>query len=266
MRRGTQDVGLITNDLGIEVIGVNLGWDFVAEHEWGIKKLRAALGIPEVPVGYMERRINPRTDVVFQDRNEGREAVLFYSPAWGGRKQDGFKDFPELREAPRTYDGIVGAWCDGDFGVHATTPESVAALRMVYAAFQAGNCVLTYGGSNTPFGNSGLCLVDITKISNTYLHERIEADHLGIKLAKLTKKTQDEVEQAWKDVGGHVWLAGHPTNKPWFALVTKSFAEDGEEQTFLLNPSDQKIFAFGYYTLEQLLAWPKGEGPIWANK
>ena len=43
MRSGSHDANILIHD--DEFIGVNLGWDFTAEHEWGIKDLTRDFGI-----------------------------------------------------------------------------------------------------------------------------------------------------------------------------------------------------------------------------
>jgi len=50
MRRASQGSELIYNDDGT-FLGVNCGWDFTSEHEWGIKNLEAAFGIDREAIG-----------------------------------------------------------------------------------------------------------------------------------------------------------------------------------------------------------------------
>ena len=46
MRRAYQDFGFIIEDE--QFYGVSLGYDYCAEHEWGIKDMKEDLGIPEL--------------------------------------------------------------------------------------------------------------------------------------------------------------------------------------------------------------------------
>ena len=51
-----------------EIIGVNLGWDFCSEHEWGIDKIIRHLGIPtsEEPENF---GLKGRTSTVFNEKD-----------------------------------------------------------------------------------------------------------------------------------------------------------------------------------------------------
>ena len=47
MRTASQDYAIITSEDGKEFLGIALGYDYCAEHEWGIKEIKQRFAIPE---------------------------------------------------------------------------------------------------------------------------------------------------------------------------------------------------------------------------
>ena len=47
MRRASQDYMIITDESGEQFLGIALGYDYCAEHEWGIKDIKSRFAMPE---------------------------------------------------------------------------------------------------------------------------------------------------------------------------------------------------------------------------
>src|SRR6185436_440352 len=56
MKYATHDNGLIRDEQG-NLVGVNLGWDFTAEHEWGVRGIKQDLGVDGKGYGPDRHRI-----------------------------------------------------------------------------------------------------------------------------------------------------------------------------------------------------------------
>ena len=87
MRRGYKEFGIIEEN-GI-FYGISLGWDFCAEHEWGIKGLKRILGINSDNLGIKGRTITKNDEVIFI--KDKKQALLRTKP-WNYKPEHKIKD------------------------------------------------------------------------------------------------------------------------------------------------------------------------------
>ena len=69
MRQAYSNIDWIKS--GEEIVGINLGFDFCSEHEWGIKELQSLLEIPKLNrnnAGYESRKINSNKNIFIWEK------------------------------------------------------------------------------------------------------------------------------------------------------------------------------------------------------
>lgn len=256
------------------LVGVFLKGDSTAQHECGIDRLKQRLGINREPdqFGIEHRRakfINETVGVFYEGK---KYALLLVVDRWKfGRYKElmaaktpmkKILDWLDLRFY-RDEVELAGAWDDRNFAIAARTKPARQQLKQVYQALVDGDlCVMTGGGSINPFDRGGLALGIISNIPQEIKDDLHEAD-----------KDAYELDQAAKATG--IYDIIHRSN--YFALsprwVKEMRSADDWKDTkhpvvFWLNPHDQRRNASGYFSVEELTAWIRGEaedGPI-ANR
>lgn len=272
MRKGLKDNGIITSENG-QVIGINLGWDFVSEHEWGIPEIRNAFGISDTvtrkSLGADVRLItNVPGGLLFLDFEDA--VYLVYSdsldPEW--RKLVSAKE-PSQDDLDRMlsfYEGetISTAWSESDFGIrvqkdpkdHLETHKMV--LGQVYEAFLEKDIIIFLGGGENSFGNSGLVIAIRSRIPEDVLEtmKKSDEDYLNLQDAVEEIERAVNLKKKLKDAG-----------KKYYALSPHWRQDNNSSPTkhlviFWLNPCEQRENNYGWFTVEELLEWIEGKGPI----
>jgi hypothetical protein len=279
MRRAFNNPDFLYHDN--KLVGVNLGFDFCAEHEWGVKGIREKLGIGEIgnPPG-IQTRINTSNDVYlfhsFKRKGE-KYAVMFSLTAvrnryWGADRHndpidvkiknyinDHFKQAKSwlgeslagLRESEkeRNKDNhITCQWAEEDFEIFVHGEEFVNNLKQIHEAYTAKN--ISLGGNYC--GNSftkqlGLSFFIVSNMPQEWIDRCMQADEEQIQIQKMVEDTKI------KDI-----LA--KASKTYYALSPR-FDANGC-LSFWLNPCDQKNNNFGWYSVEDLKEWALGKGKI----
>ena len=249
MRRGN-DGELVYDDSG-ELVGVNLGADFVSEHEWGIEDIKNAFGI-----GLDKKAIGGDRYLVTCLPTKPKTT---YSPSFREFKADGAKGFCFCVDKPREVtfyphnddNGIVGAWSDRTFAVCAKHEKAIDALREIYTALLKKDAFFMLPGTNNPFGNSGLHILIASKISTD-----IKANWRDVHLADIA------IREEWAKEAGDLEQELKNAGCSWFSLFSRIIrTKEGQLKTWL-NPMDQQNNDFGWFTVADLKQWAKGEGPI----
>lgn len=255
-------------------VGVNLGADHVSEHEWGIKYIRQSFGMDDQAVG-LERRIvravpvprdyQPRLQPIFvrgvrqQVAAEGQFVGFFF---------DVRSEIPhELSYGFQ--DGLATAWSERAFGVRLNEPtepskrpgkrskktfgekflRDAANLKELYDAFSSLDVAIWLGGGG-PFRNAGLCLAIASRLPGTLTAPWKEHDEEVIKLKADVEAIG--IEEELRSAG-----------KRWFALSPR---RDGEKILFWLNPLEQDIHNYGWFSVEDLRLWAKDQGPVMGGR
>jgi hypothetical protein len=230
-----------------KLLAVNLGADYCAEHEWGIKKLKEMFGISDKisDYGLKRRKVSklPKNFCWISDASRGG----FVVSNWFARVPADFLVDSELAGK-----GLRTAWSESDFGAIADTPEEIEKLQEIYKAFEKKNIIVCFSKTLLPaFENPGLCLVIADRLDKSILDEWKKADKEAHQLRKDVEKTG--VEKLLKEKGCQ-----------YFALSPQR-QEDGSIQ-YWLNPYDQDRNNFGWYRLEDLQDWAEGKGKIPMSK
>lgn len=201
MRKASNDYGIIVIDN--KFIGFALGYDYCAEHEWGIKDLRKLCGIPESSkenMGVKSRSITVCPPLVFNEEKVKKQkyAYLYTGCKYNTQEEnekniprdisdykETFKwrlkyaeNHPDVKRNERVDDAIISAWDGGSFGLAVMGEKEVEYLKELYQAIQDKN--LTIASTNlraiNPFAGTSLCLLITDRIPQETLDAMYKAD------------------------------------------------------------------------------------------
>jgi hypothetical protein len=260
--RSAHDNGLLKE--GEKLIGINLGADFVSEHEWGIKGIRQLFGMKETGHG-LAKRTATKTPVArdwktMQMVNGARlietkkETILVVGE---GQIPEDIKDVHRCFNLGRYDDKLVTAWDDKSFGINAEKKEECEAVRALHAAILNNDVAIWVGGAGV-FQNGGLIVCIASAIPAEKAQILADADVDRENLKKAADATG--IEERLKKVG-----------KKWFALSPSWLSKDMETVNgprksvhpvmFWLNPFAQDKHNYGWFTVEELDQWATDQGP-----
>ncbi len=277
MRRGTTGTMLVTSPIvngpqdktGGQFIGVKFGVDGCAEQEMGIDELKKAFGISNKPtrikgfsrlikpdlIGADARTITtlPKGLRFFEDL--AGYAYLVYDKRLAGQTTWSSKELDEIMDGSHHYEPLA-SWDYRSFGIRIKNDAlniGATLLGQLYEAFKRKD-VMIYIGKSTPFGDSAFTIAIRSRLSKEVFEEmkRRDEDYLDL---------MEEVEKI--DLAAKLQAAG----KEYFALSPRwnkdNFArESAYKVIYWLNPYHQDENNYGWYSVEELLQWIKGEGPI----
>lgn len=273
MRRGFNNGWM--NDENDNLIAINLGSDFTAEHEWGIKDLYEILGVEndENVLGIERRRTkNPKMEgVILIEENKNNAALVVVRPyevKWlaGKKINDISRELSMNKE-----EELVTAWSGGDLGIRVHRPVNIKKLKKIYNAIQNKDAAIWLGGGHV-FQNAGLCIGIISQIPEENKRQMYEADLDRQKLMAASaatgiKERIDAVNEAYYKTVNR----GYDPPCGYYALSPSWINGDQKSKSkypvmYWLNPREQQKNNYGWYTVEALDLWIKGEGPIVAKK
>jgi hypothetical protein len=255
-------------------VAASLGSDFCAEHEHGIGPLTSAFGIggddPSRVIGIERHRATRTPDSLHLIEGEGFTCLLH------SRYYEDGNDLPRELEPRKLWKGdedydpkdkkkvesLVTGWSDGTFGVYVRGDGNREHIRALHKAFHDHDAAIWLGGGggDNPFGRSGLILGIVSRAPKAALEQMAEAHRAWILLADTEKKVEKKtgVKAKLAKAGCHFYACSPRLRGP------ESFADMPTEfdVVYWLNPQDQQSNHYGYVSVEDLLAWAKGEGPI----
>jgi hypothetical protein len=242
-------------------VGINLGWDFCSEHEWGIKKLKETFRITDKGLGFVARKISKCSErLTFY--NIGDSAYLTCGK-YSSVSADNVENVGMLGDIDIDL-GLDCSWDEGSFNVFVKGERNIMLLRELYDAFQERDVVIFLGGNENPFSGSGLKLCIYSRIPENALRtaEESDKDYNGLLAAVKETGIEDRLKVA-QDSDSRSF------NKKcsYYALVPKWLKENTDRKTkyrmmFWLNPCEQRENNYGWFTVEELDQWIVGEGPI----
>lgn len=276
MRRANSNVGTLREG---ENLLLSFGYDFCAEHEFGIKRLRQVFGISSdegdltiqryaVTTGSAEmvRLVEAPVKTVDYSSGRGKSASHKRLFLLGGNERPyhdqtmeqfvtGYGDSYPDKDKPQAH------WDEGAFLFSAPKggPDDFT-IRAVHDALIANDALIYLASSGNPFGGSGLVIVLRSTIPRK-LTDQMEAGFRARKaLAEAAEATgiRTRVEE---------WGRSKSHSRAFFALSPKWMFENrgGESRhpvIYWLNPCDQQNNNSGWFTVEELEAWMEGKGPI----
>jgi len=167
MRAGRQDNKFLFD--GLDLIGICFGYDWCAEHEWGIKKLQSSFGTNLDKFGIDRRIITITPDTLsfeevkekIRDRDSGKLKNInlkgiYFIP-------DNYRNNPiSLRDY--SYVDLYTAWCEDSFAAFSHLKDVQDKLALLYDAFVQKDIVMWQGGKANPFAGSGLCFAVASRL------------------------------------------------------------------------------------------------------
>lgn len=259
MRKAFSDVDFI-EDEG-KLVGVCLGYDYCAEHEWGIKGIKRSLGIwsgdPKTEkkvFGFKRHKITNGSSVKWFETTVKKKkfyGISNYSSNW--RKEEEVLKY--LKEFISSYDlekELHSAWDENAFVFWSPNKQR---MKILFDAFQNTNILYGMHKSNNPFAGSGLIFMLGDYVTEEEEKEVIEEQKKYYDLHKRVNKTK--ILENLRKAGCE-----------FYACSPKEF--DSEEAMnsklkgvlFWLNPMGQDKNNSGWYTIEELKEWINGKGPI----
>lgn len=239
MRRAYHGTEWILN--GSEVIGLCLGSDLCAEHEWGVDTLRAMFALQPDKDG-IERRIIRKTPDCLTWIEDKNVAAIQCKRMWSGpTKLD-----DELRSSRGS--SMVCAWSESAFGIAAYAKTDAERLKVLWDAFTAKDVAFWTNVGAFHLGG-GLIFAIASRIPEEQKSAILESDLDRKRLLKAAEATG--IEKELKAAGCE-----------WFALSPRWDKGSGGDVIFWLNPCHQSRHNFGWFTVPQLREWAAGRGPI----
>lgn len=275
MRRGYNC--FFIRDTHGEIFGINLGADFTAEHEWGIKTINQYFDIKHELDGFDGRKNNKfpnDKEPSLELDGHGEMYILEQKDLYGivfnfpKKYVNGllktelriYNNDEYYRNRCSTVNGIKDkdqkdlacAWDERSFAF-VTTPtiERKAFVNKLFESFKNLNGVIMLGG-RVFIENAGLVLLNYNKIPEDVKEEFKNKD---IK----AKKDQKLYEKLEKDSG--VFEAIEKSNKKFFYLRINSLDENGNPQWWL-NPMEQQKYEAGWFSTKDLLDWANDKGKV----
>jgi hypothetical protein len=271
MRRTFNNIGFIKDYdrmyASDGLCGVSLGFDFCAEHEWGMRELTQLLGIDlndTNKIGIDRFKVKNGKEVCLVENDLG-EVFMFSSNIGSWRYLDATADVKlenvlgpkcylnsELlslrRRAKEDGQALVAAWDKKSFLVMVSGKEYGDNLKKIHQMFLDGKMTcksLDVEG----FRSGGLVFVNIDSFTKDELDEFGAEDESKQRLAKAVHKTG--IEDRLKETGCR-----------YFALSPKWNNDEETEIIFWLNPAEQRIHNCGWFTLADLEDWIDNKGKI----
>jgi len=281
MRKASQDNGLIVdND---KFIGVALGYDYCAEHEWGISDLKRLCGMPEASrknMGAANRTITKVPPLIFKEETHKKRkvAILFTGRENQGYMPHAFKNWQEdliwnekwNKEHPDTRgdkDNIITAWDGGSFGVAVLGDKEVEYLKELKAAIEQKKLTIAVANlrAKNPFAGSSLCLMITDRIPK----ETLDAMYMGDKEYFDREDYEEKIGMKkiiQKNKGGnhelHYFLDCSPK---WIDYHDEKAREKQKKKyntkydiMYWINYSDNDD-NYGWYTVEEIREWLTGK-------
>jgi hypothetical protein len=248
MRKGTTDKKWLIDEDG-RFFGACMGWDFCAEHEHGISKIRDAFGMVRSKLmGLVKDRVfGPDARKITNNA-----AVNLHSVDHLDKSLIGYADYPKYLQSlfnTETFekDDFCGLWSDNGFAIVSDNEKYMTDL---WIAFESLDIVI-YTGGNSAFGNSGLNICIASRMPADLKNDITRSDMSAYELAKLAESTkiQERLDKA---------------GKKYYAL-SPMWSKDGKSVEFWLNPRDNNIYNYGKFTVAELDMWINNEGPIIKN-
>lgn len=283
MRRALHDYGILVHEE--EFIGISLGYDYCAEHEWGIDETRNLFKIPEPSkknLGIKNKTITKCPDRLLF-KKDGNYAVLWVAyENWRGpineelpcefknykSRLDSEEDWNRKRESRKDKDTMISAWSDGYFGVAVKGKKGATWLEFLYNQFKKLNVAITYLNisGNNPFANSSLSLVIANRLPKEFIRGFYNADKKRVDLINYKKKIGMTKLKEKKKGSYHEenwYMACSPR---WIDYEDKKNREKRKKELktkyniqYWINYSDDD-YNYGWYTVEDIKKWLSTDG------
>lgn len=261
MRRGNNGEIRRLEDGRIE--SVNLGADFCAEHEWGIKDIETAFALdPRKKPGVERRRVRAiphrlQVSHVTKSKDGPERWAIWYAPYGEYNSRELYLSRENWEDPQSPWREFVGAWSEQDFAVLFTKEQD--ALDLLDAFNRKDVAFLSANTFGNPFARSGLVLAIVSRLPKEIVSslEQMAKDADALhKAAEKTgiKKRLDEFSKRGS--------MSFNRQFGYYALSPRWKDDSKKEVVFWLNPYQQDKFNAGWFGVKDLDDWMKGTGPV----
>ncbi|MFW6246851.1 MAG: hypothetical protein ACOC22_01600 [bacterium] len=284
MRKASDNFKILTNDN--QIVGISLGYDYCAEHEWGIKGIKNRFGIPEGTkknMGIKSRTTTKYEDVlVFKEETYKKKkfAVLYTKSyfddeipydlqrykediLWNVEWDEKKNKKPEDRK-----DALITAWDEGSFGIGVMGEEEVQGLKNLYEAFLNKNVVIAFTKfPNNPFTGTSLCLMIADRVPAEIIDQMYYADKEFYDREDYEEKIgMKEVIEKYGNKNGYKGRGYFMACSPKWICYDNEEARERQKKVnnteydilYWINYSDDDD-NYGWHTVEQIREWLTGD-------
>lgn len=264
---------LIEND---QLLGVSLGYDFCAEHEWGIKKMQKQFGIGEEQnkqglfckifggkkFGLPLRMINKGEVILIEEK----EFTFLYSKeytSWWDKKERSLKNFLPRDLDLKYFDknNIQTAWSEENFCVLTNDEKGRSYLKELKEAFDKKDiAIATLGGG--VFEGTSLSLIIASRLPEEFKQQMYNVDKSAYDLVEYEKKIGvTELKEKTRGNGykGEKYFCACSAN--WINYEDEKEREKSKKKLktkfdiqYWVNYSDDDN-NYGWYTAEEIIKW-----------
>ena len=289
MRKAINDYGTIVIDN--KFIGISLGYDFTAEHEWGIDGMKRMFGMPELTkktLGVRARSITKNIDnlVLKKQTYKKKKFAILYTGYSYRSLEESEKNIPhdlenykkeilnrveyyEEYQTKNPKDPIVTAWSGDGFGIGVMGIDEVSYLEELYEALNNKNIVITHINltPDNPFSNSALSILIKNRIPQNFIDLMYYADKEFQDRIDYEKKIgMTKIKEKYGNKNGH---KGHgyyiACSAKWIDYDDKENREVEKKKfdtkyniIYWVNYSDDDDI-FGWYSVEDIKKWLTGK-------
>jgi len=229
-----------------ELIGVDLGADYAAEHECGIKELRELFGCNPKKMGLNSAKIENLSNF-YSGKLSLKEAVWYYLSSSNVEDNPYQLDWKTQTEKT-TCTLIKAGWDKKGFAVISTNKEAIETIR---SFFDKKDVLLGVGNSSTPFGNGGFIILKFSAVPKETMQKSIDAQKAYSK-----NKNSLEESKAFKKLKAKdaEWREKYPfcSNSPWSYMY---LGADSNSDKYWMNPENQQHINSGWLSLKDIEDW-----------
>ncbi|MGH2611716.1 MAG: hypothetical protein ACRDFB_01545, partial [Rhabdochlamydiaceae bacterium] len=168
-------------------------------------------------------------------------------------------------------DKLATAWCKSSLGIRAKNNKDINFIRQLHKAILDKDAAVWCGGGHV-FKSAGLIIGVISAIPDKEKQEMYDShlDYHNLMVASETTGIKAKIDAANQEFVDKNNL-GAVLYKPYgYSSLRPEWVEGRKKDTkykvmYWLNPWDQEKYKSGYYTVEELLEWIDGCGPILKN-
>lgn len=252
---------LVTKDN--KIIGINLGYDFIDEHERGIKEIRDFFEIDNFELGikgYSIKLKNIEDNLIYKEIyvNKTKYYCLLFSKNGITKEISNlttetlellglypYEEEFELSEE-ELYPGLVTSWDESSFGILANSNYKEY-LNDIYNAIKSGDLSLDiHADSFFPENGLTLCI-------NSRIPEYIKYD--------IYKKDKSDFKLICMSTNMHIKELLEDNNKEYLDLTPAWEDESKNKINFFLRPKQQQ-YKTGWFTPQDLIDWANNKGKI----
>ena len=241
--------------------GISLGFDYCAEHEWGIAEMRNNFKISDKGLGIETRKINI-APVLFK---EDKDYALLMSNRHLKQNDLETRNIKDLLAYECNLNSVseqktMTAWDKSDFQICVKGRENINKLKELYDAFLNLNVIIAVlkGGI---FENSSLSLLILDRTPSEYIEQLYQIDKKSIDLVEYESKIgmtklKDSTrgmycQEKYYSACSPSWINYEDSVKK---NIRKSELKTEYDIQYWINYSDSDD-NYGWYTVEEIKKW-----------